>query len=124
MLDAMITWTSDLVHHSGLHDLIQADPTPTPSGGGGGIPQPENGVRPPGAEKFETMLGWAKWGALFCCVAASSSSAPGWGTSTSGARRAATWEVWPSPAPPASSWRPRFSSLRNSPGPRRMRGLA
>lgn len=68
MLDAMITWTTDLVHHSSLHDLALSAPTPTPSGGGG-IPQPENGVRPPGAEKFETMLGWAKWGALFCCVA-------------------------------------------------------
>lgn len=51
MLDAMITWTTDLVHHSGLYDLAMSapDPTPKPSGGGG-IPQPENGVRPPGAE--------------------------------------------------------------------------
>lgn len=44
MLDAMITWTSDLVHHSGLHDLIQADPTPTPSGGGRHPPARERGT--------------------------------------------------------------------------------
>jgi hypothetical protein len=71
MLDAMITWATDLVHHAALHDLVLSAPTPTPSGGGGGgggIPVPQDGVRPPGADEFQTLLGWVKWGALFCCV--------------------------------------------------------
>ena len=65
MLDAMISWTTDLAHH--VVALGPDDPTPSP--GGQNIPHPDESTQPPGFDKFQTLLGWAKWGAIFCCVA-------------------------------------------------------
>jgi hypothetical protein len=55
MLDVTISWTTDLVHNV--------------VGALGPIPKPNEGAEPPGMDKFQTLLGWARWGALFCCVA-------------------------------------------------------
>src|SRR5262249_45565142 len=55
MLNAMITWTTDLVYRVGFYL--------------GPIPNPGQGSAPPGSDKFEMLLGWAKWGAFFFCVA-------------------------------------------------------
>ncbi|QKW33523.1 hypothetical protein HUT06_05330 [Actinomadura sp. NAK00032] len=54
MLDAMISWTADLAHH-----VVALAP----------VPKPDESTAPPGADKFQILLGWAKWGAFFCCVA-------------------------------------------------------
>ena len=56
MLDVTISWTADLIHQ--VIALPLAD-----------IPKPSEGENPPGFEEFQKLLGWAKWGALFCCVA-------------------------------------------------------
>lgn len=34
------------------------------------VPNPGDGSRPPGAEKFETIMSWGKWAALGVCVMA------------------------------------------------------
>ena len=56
MLDAMISWTADLAHH-----VVVLGPAPLPS--------PDESTKPPGFAVFQMLLGWAKWGAFFCCVA-------------------------------------------------------
>lgn len=54
MLDVTITWTTHLLRHAAVL--------------AGNLPNPGQGTRPPFADKFETLLKWGAWGALFCCV--------------------------------------------------------
>lgn len=58
MLDATLSWATDLVHHAA--DL--AANIPNPGKGKGQAPPGVNG-------KVETLLKWGVWGALTCCVA-------------------------------------------------------
>ncbi|KAB2385946.1 hypothetical protein [Actinomadura montaniterrae] len=55
MLDTVITRTAGL-----LRTAYLAAPT---------IPNPGDGSEPPFGHQIETLLKWAMWGALFCCVA-------------------------------------------------------
>lgn len=45
------------------------------------VPNPGGGTAPPGSEKFITIMGWFKWGALGMCVLAliAAGAMLGWG---------------------------------------------
>lgn len=72
MLDVMIMWLAELPQ-STAHLTREAAYLSLRTGmeiaNLGPIPDPGQGKEPPGAPKFETLLAWAKWGALFLCVA-------------------------------------------------------
>ncbi|GAA2399706.1 hypothetical protein GCM10010191_03520 [Actinomadura vinacea] len=63
MLDVMITWTTELVHH--VAALAPGDPSP----GGPTIPNPGQGAEPPFGNVVTTLLKWGMWGAFSLCVA-------------------------------------------------------
>lgn len=74
MLDAMITWTADLVQHVAYLDPLMLD---DPDNGQASqfqqsapvIPDPKDGGSPPFQDEVTNLLGWGMWGALTCCVA-------------------------------------------------------
>ena len=55
MLDVTISWAADLAHH-----VAALAPK---------VPNPGDGAEPPFAGKVKTLLKWAMWGGLTCCVA-------------------------------------------------------